>query len=638
MYIIELILFILLVMLYLITMAIKNKKRIYIMKLIYIVITFTIYITYIIIRIISVPIRFGVVSSILGVLLLISEIMGYIAFCTYITIFKDKYEIEKKGIDCLKGQYPSVDVLICTYNEEISLLEKTIVASKRIKYPEGKIKVYVLDDGKNNRLKKLCESLDVNYISRDNNEFAKAGNINNALNIIDGEYFLVLDADMIPYPNILERTMGYFCNKNLAFVQTPQTFYNPDVFQYNISKEFNNEQDFFMRYIEQARASKDAVLHVGTNAIFNRSYVLKVGGYPTSSITEDMALGLLLQAEGYDSIFVNEELACGMSATTYSDLVKQRDRWCRGNLQVVHNYKKVIRKKLDSIQKTIYFDGVLYWLSGITKTIFLVMPVFGFLGIPIVDRFAGPLIPLFFLSFISQIMLSKIILPKKISKHYFRFFSIGNIYNTVMAPHLAFSVIKHYTHSNFKFNVTNKDCENEKAYYNWRLALPHIVLCLLIIISFCIAIFKLSDNSLSIQAFLINLFWSLYNIPGLICSLKIAYQPPRSKMESGIEIDEDINILLDNEGQCLASKIKKISENGIKIIIKEADVSRFKNIKYDRVFVNNKWIDVELIKIDYDSLEYKYYIDSSDNQNALCDLFLKHLRIYVNNLKYSEDE
>ena len=495
-----------------------------------------------------------------------------------------------------------------------------------------------MDDGKNNRLKKLCESLEVNYVTRSNNDFAKAGNINNALNRIDGEYFLVLDADMIPYPEILERTMGYFCNKNLAFVQTPQTFYNPDVFQYNINEEFNNEQDFFMRYIEQARASKDAVLHVGTNAIFNRAYVLNVGGYPTTSITEDMALGLLLQAEGYDSIFVNEELACGMSATTYRDLIKQRDRWCRGNLQVMHNYKKVIYKKLNLIQKTIYFDGVLYWLSGVTKTIFLVMPVFGFIGIPIVDKYAGPLIPLFFLSFFSQIMLSKIILPKKISKHYLRFFAIGNIYNTVMAPHLAFSVLKHYTHSNFRFNVTNKGCENEKAYYNWRLALPHIVLSLLIIFSFCIAIFKLVNNSLPIQAFMINLFWSLYNVPGLICSLKIAYQPPRSKMESGIEINEEINILVENDGDCLDSKIERISENGIEIKINEDDISRFKNVKYDRVFVNNKWIDVELIKIDYDLLEYKYYLDSSDNQNALCDLFLKNLKMYKNNLKYSEDE
>ena len=122
MYIIELILLILLVELYLITPVLKSKKKIQIIKNVYIAITFTIYLIYITIRIFSVPTRFGAISSILGILLLISEIMGYIAFGTYIAIFKDKYNAEKKGIECLNGQYPSVDVLICTYNEEIALL------------------------------------------------------------------------------------------------------------------------------------------------------------------------------------------------------------------------------------------------------------------------------------------------------------------------------------------------------------------------------------------------------------------------------------------------------------------------------------------------------------------------------------
>jgi len=124
MYLIELILLVMLLILYLITTVLKSQKRIHIIKNVYIAITFNIYLTYITIRIISVPIRFGAVSSILGILLLVSEIMGYIAFGTYIAIFKDKYNVEKKGIDCLKGHYPSVDVLICTYNEEIKIFRR----------------------------------------------------------------------------------------------------------------------------------------------------------------------------------------------------------------------------------------------------------------------------------------------------------------------------------------------------------------------------------------------------------------------------------------------------------------------------------------------------------------------------------
>ena len=93
---------------------------------------------------------------------------------------------------------PSVDVLICTYNEPLNLLQKTIIASKNLDYPQNKLKIYICDDGHRNELKNLCEDYNVNYITRDNNEGAKAGNINNALSIITGDLFAVLDADMIP--------------------------------------------------------------------------------------------------------------------------------------------------------------------------------------------------------------------------------------------------------------------------------------------------------------------------------------------------------------------------------------------------------------------------------------------------------
>lgn len=509
MYFIHIVIMIALIAIYCIQIVVKKEQ----INKIYTFFVFTIYVIYILLRALSLPIKYGILSTFLGIILFISEIMGCMAFFVYIIIFRNKYNLNKKYISDLRNGIPVVDILIPTYNEEVSLVEKTIYACTKIKYPKNKLNIYVLDDGKNIKLRKLCKEYKVNYITREKNEYAKAGNINNALNKINGEYFLVLDSDMIPYDNILENMMGYFENKNIAFVQAPQTFYNPDVFQFNINQELNNEQDFFMRYIEQARAANGAVLHIGTNAIFKREFVLKVGGYPTSSITEDMALGLLLQAEGYDSVFVNDELACGLSATTYQDLIKQRDRWCRGNLQVMHNFKNVILKKLKLMQKMIYYDGVMYWLSGIAKTVYLIIPIFGFLGIPIVDRFATSLIPLFFLSFLGQILLSKMILPKKISKNYFKIFFSGNIYNTVMAPHLTFSVFKFCTKVDYKFNVTPKDSVNDKKFIYWKFVIPHVAIIVMLIISLSIGIFFTVYKKLSVQAFLINLFWTLYNLP-----------------------------------------------------------------------------------------------------------------------------
>ena len=294
-----------------------------------------VYITW---RITAIPLHNGIISIFVGSVLYFAEFMGCIAFFNFQYLFIGKYDLEEKTLaEYSSENIPSVDILICTYNEPLYLLRMTIAAATNLDYPKNRFTVYVCDDGRRPELKKMCEQYGVRYITRASNQGAKAGNINNALRYITGDLFAVLDSDMIPKKEFLKKTVGYFNQSNVAFVQTPQVYYNQDMYQYNLARKIPNEQDFFMRHIQQARATKNATLHIGTNAVFNRKAVLNSGGYPSYSITEDMALGMALQESGYESVFVNEELVYGLSAATFSELVKQRDRWCRGNLQVIKN-------------------------------------------------------------------------------------------------------------------------------------------------------------------------------------------------------------------------------------------------------------------------------------------------------------
>ncbi len=515
-------------------------------KKILISLVFLINIFYIITRFFSIPIFEGWQSFILGASLFLAEFLGFFAYVIYVYVFTGNTKIPSKTLEDLNGYVPTIDILICTYNEDITLLTKTIMAARKIKYPQNKLSVYVLDDGNRSELKKLCNDFfNINYISRDKNINAKAGNINNALKKTKGDLFVVLDADMICKPNFLLETVGYFSNEKLAFVQTPQTYYNADVYQYNINKKFPNEQDFFMRYIEPARASRNSVLHIGTNAIFRRKYVEEVGFYPTNSITEDMALGLLLQSKGYESLYINKTLVCGLGACTYPDLINQRDRWCRGNLQVLRHYKRELFTMLKFPQKMIYLDGILYWFSGLIKLIFIITPIIYLLtGFTIVNLPPKFMFPLFLLAFSMQIILSKCILPKEISSKYFKFFIRGEFYNTIIAPYLALSVLKHYLFGRFsglKFNVTKKNLSTTKGHYYLKLALPHLLLLLLAITSIVVGTLNLGKG-LYIDSYLINVFWIVYNIPGLLVALKIAYQPPRNMSSEGIQINTKSNI------------------------------------------------------------------------------------------------
>ena len=121
----------------------------------------------------------------------------------------------------------SVDVMFATYNEDPELVRLGLREAKQIRYPHAiDINVYVLDDGKRPEMKAVCDEEEVGYITRTSNEGFKAGNLRNAMENTSGDFIVICDADTRPFPTILERTLGYFRDPKVAWVQTPQWFYD----------------------------------------------------------------------------------------------------------------------------------------------------------------------------------------------------------------------------------------------------------------------------------------------------------------------------------------------------------------------------------------------------------------------------
>jgi len=122
---------------------------------------------------------------------------------------------------------PSVDVFIATYNEDEELVRLSIRDAMSIRYPHPiDIKVHVLDDGRRDVMRRVTEEERANYITRDNNAGFKAGNLRNAMEQTSGDFIVILDADSRPFPSFLENILGYFRDPDVAFVQSPQWFYD----------------------------------------------------------------------------------------------------------------------------------------------------------------------------------------------------------------------------------------------------------------------------------------------------------------------------------------------------------------------------------------------------------------------------
>jgi cellulose synthase (UDP-forming) len=121
----------------------------------------------------------------------------------------------------------SVDVFFTTYNEEIELVRLGIREARALRYPNAiDLRIYILDDGRRPAMRAMAEEEGVNYITRTNNVGFKAGNLRNALEATSGDFIVICDADTRPLQTLLERTLGYFRDPDVAWVQTPQWFYD----------------------------------------------------------------------------------------------------------------------------------------------------------------------------------------------------------------------------------------------------------------------------------------------------------------------------------------------------------------------------------------------------------------------------
>lgn len=168
----------------------------------------------------------------------------------------------------------TVDVLITTYNEPVEMVAATAAACERIVHPHT---TWILDDGDRPEMRSAAQELGVGYLTRgdewrDMPRHAKAGNLNSALFRTEGEFLLILDADQVPDPRILDQTLGWFRDPEVALVQTPQWFSNVTG-----SDPLGSQAPLFYGPIQQGKDGWNAAFFCGSNALLRRDALMQLG-------------------------------------------------------------------------------------------------------------------------------------------------------------------------------------------------------------------------------------------------------------------------------------------------------------------------------------------------------------------------
>jgi len=473
----------------------------------------------------SIPAEAGIGPVIANVLLLLVEILG---FAESLVLYGNLMGIRKHPLPEIEdSEYPDVDIFIATYNEPVELLRRTINGCNHLLYPDrSKVHIWLCDDNRRPEMRKLAGEMGVGYFDRPDNKGAKAGNLNNALGKTSAPYVVTLDADMIPMSHFLMNTIPYFVDADkkyaergmktrLGLLQTPQCFYEPDVFQYALYSEKNapNEQDFFYRTIEVAKTSSNSVIYGGSNTILLREALDSIGGFYTGSITEDFATGMLIEAAGYTSLALPEPMASGTTPGTYKEHIQQRRRWGRGVISTSKKLKLFGQKGLAFSQKLSYFSSVIFWYAPVKCLLYLISPLlFAVFMIPVFKCTWLDLLVYWLPMYIMQDLCLRAVSDNAISLKW------SGIYDMSVMPHLVIPVLKEtFGVTTNVFEVTDKSGKKVKSKGHSNLVLPFYIFILLSVIGIIRSVYLL----VTAKAFgiIVLLFWLIRNLYFLIMAL-----------------------------------------------------------------------------------------------------------------------
>lgn len=306
---------------------------------------------------------------VLATLLLWAELFG--TFTLILHVISTWCLVERKAPPC----EAQADIFITTWNESVDILRHTLLAARHVQRVRN---VWLLDDGNRPEMVALAEELGVKYLTRVDRSHAKAGNINNALEHTDADFIALFDCDHAPSSDFLVKTLGYFNDPSVGFVQTPQDFYNLDSFQHRTSdarQEVWHEQTLFYRVVEAGKDYWNSTFFCGSCAVLRRSALADIGGIATGTITEDMHTSLRLHKRGWSAVYHVEALAFGLSPTDLEQYETQRLRWGRGAMQVWSKEGILTGRGLSFAQRIAYLTSAITYFEGWQKGIVYMMPI-----------------------------------------------------------------------------------------------------------------------------------------------------------------------------------------------------------------------------------------------------------------------
>lgn len=320
--------------------------------------------------------------------------------------------------------FPRVGVFLPVCNES-GVIRRLIDAACRLQYPPEKLEIAVLDDSSDitsDLAKSLVEDyaaqgVNIRYLKRRSRRCSKAGNLSYGVAQIDAEFLAIFDADFVPPPDFLLKTIPCFKDPNLGFLQTGIDYENRNAsfltqFQ---AMEMGHQQFVTVGLSEEGNMASLS----GSSCVWRRACMESMGGWKAATATEDVDIGYKAQLGDWKYAYLKDVVSMSILPETVSAFRVQRERWGRGLIHSAFRHVgSMFKKKMPLLKRmhavsmmfsslllaSIYclfllslpltlfmqFEGVGFVLAALA--FFALVAVWGFaniVGSPLWDDFAG---------------------------------------------------------------------------------------------------------------------------------------------------------------------------------------------------------------------------------------------------------
>jgi len=284
---------------------------------------------------------------------------------------------------------PSLRVaLVVTYvpgAEPIDVVSATMAAMTATR---GTADCWILDEGDDPEVRRIAETMGVRHFTRkgrpewntDRGRLkarTKYGNVNAWLDGAGFESYDIVvqfDSDHAPEPHFLEKTLGYFRDPAIGYVQGPPECNN--VGESWVARGAW-EQDHYNKTLQQSLNGIGAPLFVGCYNISRVTALKEVGGFADHE-ADDALITLRLLAAGWRGVFVSEPLAYGLAPADLRTYLKQQYRWGYSllNMKMYHERPLLARmpfriRMAHTLHGMNYYNGIFDFLSLVLAGYFL---------------------------------------------------------------------------------------------------------------------------------------------------------------------------------------------------------------------------------------------------------------------------